>query len=914
MEFVLPKPLSRTEALQKSLLATGFYVALIVCLLWALPERAWYEKPHGFFIIGFFGIWRYSWQIVHIVRMKIYQKRCFPALRKAADALTNKYPRRLYFMIPSYFEMPLITEAVFRSIVRECLPLPCEVTLVISVGSQKEIRHIRNIVEQSGAPAKMRLMFMIQSSGKRIAMGHALRAISRDYHRLTEWDVENENDLVVFMDGDSMLCEGVLEKTLPFFRLNSKLGVLTTHNIALSIDRRGIFQKWYELKFAQRNHQFQSHSLSKRILTATGRFSIYRAPTVLDEEFIRFVEADHLEHWLFGRFRFLMGDDKSTWFYLLKQGAEMLYVPDAAIVALEGRTQQFAKTSYSLMTRWYGNMLRNNARALRLGPKKTGGLFIWWCLFDQRLTTWTPLVGLISASLMGLVYSPFYFLFYMIWVLFTRLINVWAYILQGFHFSAIHIPLLLYGQWVGCVIKLLTMYNLKQQTWGKGDKKNMVHDNQSDFFSILQRSVRYLMICFNVSTLFFICGLMTHTLSLPTVSFFKDSFSAFAQTTKSAPSGEITIDPMRFGAIPDDDLPDDAAINAAVRSASGEKPVTIQLPPGRFILNAPIIIDKNYVTLAGAGPGTTLLEARFSVSAGDAIILVKGNKGTRLGKMERGAKRGDQLFLLTTSNSTLAKQAVAGHVWLGTPNTRDFLDQIGSVKWDRQYPWLRQALVPCEEVSQGIVRLSRPLPLDLPGGSDVFVPTLTRGVTLRNLGLTQHVPDMTPAQAKGIYENIAPQYAIDGIRLDWTADVRVENVTITFAGRHPLAVENSWAAQLSRLNIDGAWNKGAGGHGYVRFARAYASRLTESHIDNIRHLAFQWSAADNVVENCHIGADVNFHGGFSHHNRVSNSQIKPPPGHLWGQVTTMPEGGGAWAPMDGPGNIVEPLAFPGVRE
>ena len=120
-----------------------------------------------------------------------------------------------------------------------------------------------------------------------------------------------------------------------------------------------------------------------------------------------------------------------------------------------------------------------------------------------------------------------------------------------------------------------------------------------------------------------------------------------------------------------------------------------------------------------------------------------------------------------------------------------------------------------------------------------------------------------------------------------------------------MAVENSWAAQLSRLHIDGAWNKGAGGHGYVRFARTYASRLTDSRIDNIRHLTFQWSAADNVVENCFIGADVNFHGGFSHHNRVSASQIKPPPGHPWGQLTTMPEGGGAWAPMDGPGNTVD---------
>ena len=404
----------------------------------------------------------------------------------------------------------------------------------------------------------------------------------------------------------------------------------------------------------------------------------------------------------------------------------------------------------------------------------------------------------------------------------------------------------------------------------------------------MRRSVRCLMISLSVSALFF-AG---------------EGFS-LARAKENAPSGETSIDPVRFGALPDDDLPDDVAINAALRSASGEAPATVRLPPGRFILNAPILINKSYLTLAGADAGTTRLDARFSVSAGDAIILIKGDKGTLLGKTAHDAKRGDRFFPLTTSNTALEKQLTGRHVWLGAPNTREFLDQIGSAKWDRQYPWLRQALVPSEGVSQGSVRLSRPLPLDLPGGSEVFVPALIRGVTIRNLELTQRVPDMTPAQAKGIYENIAPQYAIDGIRLDWTADVRIEDVAIRFAGRHPLAVENSWAAQFARLHIDGAWNKGAGGHGYVRFARAYASRLADSHIDNIRHLTFQWSAADNVVENCYIGADINFHGGFSHHNRVSTSQIKPPPGHPWGQLTTMPEGGGAWAPMDGPGNTVD---------
>jgi len=40
--------------------------------------------------------------------------------------------------------------------------------------------------------------------------------------------------------------------------------------------------------------------------------SISKTPIVVEEEFIKAVEADYLDHWLWGRFRFLSGDDKST--------------------------------------------------------------------------------------------------------------------------------------------------------------------------------------------------------------------------------------------------------------------------------------------------------------------------------------------------------------------------------------------------------------------------------------------------------------------------------------------------------------------------------------------------------------------------------------------------------------------------
>ena len=52
----------------------------------------------------------------------------------------------------------------------------------------------------------------------------------------------------------------------------------------------------------------QSYALSRRLTVLTGRCSLLRVGDVTNEEMIRTIESDHLEHWLWGRFRFLSGE------------------------------------------------------------------------------------------------------------------------------------------------------------------------------------------------------------------------------------------------------------------------------------------------------------------------------------------------------------------------------------------------------------------------------------------------------------------------------------------------------------------------------------------------------------------------------------------------------------------------------
>ena len=116
-----------------------------------------------------------------------------------------------------------------------------------------------------------------------------------------------------------------------------------------------------------------SMALSHRVLTLTGRMSVFRAHIVTQASFIADVENDSTMHWRLGRVKFLTGDDKSSWFSVVRHGWETFYLPDAVIQTIEHPPNpSLLQSSRQLMFRWYGNSLRQNSRARNLGPHKLG--------------------------------------------------------------------------------------------------------------------------------------------------------------------------------------------------------------------------------------------------------------------------------------------------------------------------------------------------------------------------------------------------------------------------------------------------------------------------------------------------------------------------------------------------------------
>jgi len=67
-------------------------------------------------------------------------------------------------------------------------------------------------------------------------------------------------------------------RLLPSFKLMSDLGAATADEMSIVYTQSKTAEEWYNVKFSKHNHLMKSHSLPQKILTLTGRFSVFGAP------------------------------------------------------------------------------------------------------------------------------------------------------------------------------------------------------------------------------------------------------------------------------------------------------------------------------------------------------------------------------------------------------------------------------------------------------------------------------------------------------------------------------------------------------------------------------------------------------------------------------------------------------------
>lgn len=456
-------PLAETAPERNCLRGMLLWILIFALLYGLIPRGLLHPNEKTFVLtIGVIGIWRYSWASMHLVRALIFRAVLFPKWRRKADtaiaaaAADGDLPR-LFVLITSYRMDPKVTIKVYRALFLEAARFGAPVTIVAAVTDTAEMRLLSDLHARMRLPEDIDLVLMRQAgTGKRDAMAEALRAIARRRPR--------PEDLVVLMDGDSLLEPQTLRRSAGFFRSMRDLGALTTDNFGITEGTNWV-KEWYDMRFAHRHLLMCSMALSRRLLVLTGRYSMFRANVATSEGFIDVLQNDQIAHWRHGRFKFLTGDDKSTWYYTLKSGWRMLYLPDVRLGCFEKLPAPgFVEGSTKLMVRWFGNMLRSNGRAVELGPRRTG-LWTWLALVDQRLSMWTALCGPAFCLMSAVTRTPFYILAYAVWVLTSRFV-------QGLILGALrrrvspYYPLLLiYTQLYGAAVKIHMSFRVDQQSW-----------------------------------------------------------------------------------------------------------------------------------------------------------------------------------------------------------------------------------------------------------------------------------------------------------------------------------------------------------------------------------------------------------------------------------------------------------------
>ncbi len=484
------------------------YVTCCCIALSAIPNQLWDPDNNEIvYVIGILGIWRYLWWFNHWMRALTFEKITYPRMRTRAEALWDSgwRPRHIHVQMTTFREHREISEAVIRALCEEFREagVPATIWLGSSEASdeQKIMRHLKLV----GSDLDITLRIIRQNQpGKRVAIALILRAMSREGL--------GKNDIVAFMDGDFVLHPGAFRKCTPLFALDPELHALTTDEHVLVKGPKWM-QSWLNMRFAQRRLAMQSHALSNRVLTLTGRFSLFRATHITSHEFIRLQEADFLNHWLWGTFRFLSGDDKSSWYTLLKHGVKMTYVPDAAGTTIEvvegnGRTRMVEN-----LRRWSGNMLRNGLRAIQLGPRRMP-FFIWWCCVDQRLAMWTMLFSPMMALAGTLKFGTGFLFAYAAYIAVTRFMLSFVLFAYSREVDLNFIWTLYANQLLNAGVKVYMMWRLSKQKWtNRGNQKQGFSGNT--WLTTFRETMATYLTALSFTSLFLGVVLYTNLLTVP---------------------------------------------------------------------------------------------------------------------------------------------------------------------------------------------------------------------------------------------------------------------------------------------------------------------------------------------------------------------------------------------------------------
>lgn len=345
-------------------------------------------------------------------------------------------------------------------------------------------------------------------------------------------------------------------------------------------------------------------------------------------------------------------------------------------------------------------------------------------------------------------------------------------------------------------------------------------------------------------------------------------------------------------------------INRAIEQAQDGD--TIVLKAGNHVLSAPLIIQRDNITVRGEGQAQTVLKFRYDTNNDGIVSGQEGNNGieirgypTRLNWLKkadrtqlRGAVIEGDTVIQVMDTSDLAS---GDTLYLSQINTKGYLDDLGGcvintecrdLATSRYFREAMTTIIAVDDADRQIT-VADSLPYDMNSQeAPVLVQEIIdirKNISVSDLTITFEILD--PATnaliqpSHNSFENEQPGFLentlgkkISAIYIEGSDGANLKNISIINAPSQAFLFRNSINLNADNLFASGSFNKGIGGHGYgIDLYESSNNTLTNVEVLNMRHslLFSSWHA--EIGNNVHItntNRDINFHGSPDKYNEV----------------------------------------------
>lgn len=291
---------------------------------------------------------------------------------------------------------------------------------------------------------------------------------------------------------------------------------------------------------------------------------------------------------------------------------------------------------------------------------------------------------------------------------------------------------------------------------------------------------------------------------------------------------------------------------------------TLELEAGHYKFDRTIVVNRDDISIVGAGSGKTFIDVPPSL--GEEAFQIGSGSRTGAYKLAADLQEGGKLMTLSGTHSFVA----GDYVYLSRESTAAFYEEIGDTTWANTDVPLRTSIARVAAVDGGKITLSTGAHFDFTTG-ETTVSEISMAENVKLGGFTVDY-GLAPADPSNFSNTLTAYNRNAVIEVDGTAGLQLFDITSHDVPSLGVNVASSTNAKIDRITMTGAHNKGDGGNGYgLQIRDVYDSSFTNLNDMDMRHsvvFASWTSAAGNIVHVAQTDRDINFHGGRDHDNVV----------------------------------------------